>query len=170
MRTAAVTDSSCGSDGSGAAGAGRPGSGAAAPGALPAWPSRLRRNAGRALSNVRADFQRTLAEPPMVSRRASAWYPAVVGLEEVMDAVIATAVAISRGAEPPSPAAVHQLCGALRAVADAIGADTPLRSVVPLPSDPQLESVTAAVRSVVSMVTRGGGDTARGESAQLAPA
>jgi len=33
-----------------------------------------------------------------------------------------------------------------------------------------LESVTAAVRSVVSMVTRGGGDEARGEAAQLAPA
>ncbi len=154
----------------GAADAGRPGGGAAAPGALPAWPSRLRRNAGRALSNVRADFQRTLFEPPVVSRRASAWYPAVVGLEEVMDAVIATAVAISRGAEPPSPAAVHQLCDALRAVAGAIETDTPLRSVAPLPSDPQLESVTAAVRSVVSMVTRGGGDTARGEPAQLAPA
>ena len=153
----------------GAAGAGRPAGGAAA-GALPAWPSRLRRNAGRALSNVRADFQRTLSEPPRVSRRASAWYPAVVGLEEVMDAVIATAVAIGRGAEPPSPAAVHSLCGALRSVADAIETETPLRSAVPLPSDPQLESVTAAVRSVVSMVTRGGGDEARGEATQLAPA
>jgi len=154
----------------GAAGAGRPAGDAAAAGTLPAWPSRLRRNAGRALSNVRADFQRTLAEPPMVSRRASAWYPAVVGLEEVMDAVIATAVAIGRGAEPPSPAAVHSLCGALRSVADAIETETPLRTAVPLPSDPQLESVTAAVRSVVSMVTRGGGDAARGEAAQLAPA
>ena len=106
----------------------------------------------------------------MVSRRAAAWYPAVVGLEEVMDAVIATAVAIGRGAEPPSPAAVHSLCGALRSVADAIETETPLRAGVPLPSDPQLESVTAAVRSVVSMVTRGGGDAARGEAAQLAPA
>ena len=155
----------------GAAGAGRPaGDAAAAAGALPAWPSRLRRNAGRALSNVRADFQRTLAEPPRVSRRASAWYPAVVGLEEVMDAVIATAVAIGRGAEPPSPAAVHSLCGALRSVADAIETETPLRTAVPLPSDPQLESVTAAVRSVVSMVTRGGGDAPKDEPAQLAPA
>src|SRR6202789_1171324 len=70
----------------GPAGAGRP-TGAAAPGALPAWPSRLRRNAGRALSNVRADFQRTLAESPMVSRRGATWYSVVVGLEEVMDAV-----------------------------------------------------------------------------------
>jgi hypothetical protein len=80
------------------------------------------------------------------------------------------AVALGRGAEPPSPASVHQLCGALRAVADAIETDTPLRSAFPLPADPQLESVTAAVRSVVSMLTRGGGDTARGEPAQLAPA
>jgi uncharacterized membrane protein YccC len=155
----------------GAAAAGRPARDAAAEaGALPAWPSRLRRNAGRALSNVRADFQRTLSEPPVVSRRASAWYPAVVGLEEVMDAVIATAVAIGRGAEPPSPASVHMLCGALRAVADAIETETPLRSAVPLPDDPQLESVTAAVRSVASMLTRGGDDEARGEAAQLAPA
>jgi hypothetical protein len=154
----------------GAAAGQRP-TGAAAAGALPAWPSRLRRNAGRALSNVRADFQRTLSEPPVVSRRASAWYPAVVGLEEVMDAVIATAVSIGRGAEPPSPASVHSLCGALRSVADAIETETPLRTTVPLPSDPQLEAVTAAVRSVVSMVTRGGGgDEARGEAAQLAPA
>jgi uncharacterized membrane protein YccC len=153
----------------GAAAAGQP-RGDAAAGALPAWPSRLRRNAGRALSNVRADFQRTLAEPPVVSRRAAAWYPAVVGLEEVMDAVIATAVAIGRGAEPPSPAAVHSLCGALRSVADAIETETPLRAGPPLPSDPQLESVTAAVRSVISMVTRGGGDAARGEAEQLAPA
>ena len=64
---------------------------------------------------------------------------------------------------------MHQLCGALRAVADAIETGTPLRTAVPLPADPQLESVTAAVRSVVSMVTRGGGDAARGEPARSPP-
>jgi hypothetical protein len=94
----------------------------------------------------------------------------VVGLEEVTDAVTATAVALGRGAEPPSPAAVRKLSGALRAVADAIEADRPLRSAIPLPADPQLESVTAGVRSVVSMLTRGGADPAKGEPAQLAPA
>jgi uncharacterized membrane protein YccC len=151
-------------------GADRPARTAAQAGGLPEWPSRLRRAASRALSNVRLEFQRTLSEPTRVSRRASAWWPAVVGLEEVMDSVTATAVALGRGAEPPSPAAVHQLSGALRAVADAIEADLPLQSAVPLPVDPQLESVTAAVRSVVSMLTRGGGDAARGEPAQLAPA
>jgi uncharacterized membrane protein YccC len=154
----------------GSEGSSQPAPGAAQAGGLPEWPSRLRRAASRALSDVRLEFQRTMSEPTRVSRRASAWWPAVVGLEEVMDAVTATAVAIGRGAEPPSAASVHQLCGALRAVADAIETDTPLRSAFPLPADPQLESVTAAVRSVVSMLTRGGGDTARGERAQLAPA
>jgi len=148
----------------------QPGRGTARAGGLPEWPSRLRRTAGRALSNMRLEFQRTMSEPTAVSRRATAWWPAVVGLEEVMDAVTATAVALGRGAQPPSPASVHQLSGALRSIADAIESDRPLGSAVPLPSDPQLESVTAAVRSVVSMLTRGGGDAARGEAAQLAPA
>jgi uncharacterized membrane protein YccC len=148
----------------------QPARGTARAGGLPEWPSRLRRTAGRALSNVRLEFQRTMSEPTAVSRRATAWWPAVVGLEEVMDAVTATAVALGRGAQPPSPASVHQLSGALRSIADAIESDRPLGSAVPLPSDPQLESVTAAVRSVVSMLTRGGGDAARGEAAQLAPA
>jgi uncharacterized membrane protein YccC len=87
---------------------------------LPPWPSLLRRRAFRALSNMRTEFQRTMSEPTAISRRASAWWPALVGLSEVMDAVTATAVALGRGAAPPSAAAVHQLTGALRAVADAI--------------------------------------------------
>jgi hypothetical protein len=142
---------------------------ARASGGLPAWPSLLRRRAFRALSNMRTEFQRTMSEPTAVSRRASAWWPALVGLEEVMDAVTATAVALGRGAAPPSPAAVHQLTGALRAVADAIESDTLPRPAGPLPSDPQLESVTAAVRSVLSILTPGGGDAPKDEPAALAP-
>jgi uncharacterized membrane protein YccC len=153
-----------------AAPGGRPAGGAARPGGPPAWPSALRRRASRALSNVRLEFQRTMSEPTAISRRASAWWPSVVGLEEVMDAVTATAVAVGRGAEPSSPASVHKLSGALRAVADAIESRAPLQSAGPLPADPQLEPVTAAVRSVLSMLTRGGGDAARGEAAELAPA
>ena len=138
-------------------------------GGLPAWPSLLRRRAFRALSNMRTEFQRTMSEPTAVSRRASAWWPVLVGLEEVMDAVTAAAVALGRGAAPPSPASVHQLTGALRAVADAIESDTLPRPAGPLPADPQLEPVTAAVRSVLTMLTPGGGDAARGEPAVLAP-
>ena len=137
---------------------------------LPAWPSLLRRRAFRALSNMRTEFQRTMSEPTAISRRASAWWPALVGLSEVMDAVTATAVAIGRGAAPPSAAAVHQVSGALRAVADAIETGTVPRPGGSLPADPQLEPVTDAVRSVLSTLTPGGGDAARGEPAALAPA
>jgi hypothetical protein len=137
---------------------------------LPAWPSLLRRRAFRALSNMRTEFQRTMSEPTAISRRASAWWPALVGLSEVMDAVTATAVAIGRGAAPPSAAAVHQLTGALRAVADAIETGTLPRPAGPLPADPQLDPVTDAVRSVLTMLTPGGGDATLGEPAALAPA
>jgi hypothetical protein len=139
------------------------------PGGPPAQRSRLRRRTFRALSNLRAEFQRTMSEPAAVSRRASAWWPAVVGLEDVMDAVTAMVVAIGRGAPVPERPAVHQLTGVLRAVADAIESDTPLRVTAPLPADPRLEPVTAAVRSVLSALTADGGDAARGESATLTP-
>ena len=71
-------------------------------GGLPAWPSLLRRRAFRALSNMRAEFQRTMSEPTAVSRRASAWWPVLVGLEEVMDAVTGD----RGGARPGGHAAV----------------------------------------------------------------
>ena len=137
---------------------------------LPPWPSLLRRRAFRALSNMRTEFQRTMSEPTAISRRASAWWPALVGLSEVMDAVTATAVALDRGAAPPSASSVHQLTGALRAVADAIETGTRPRPAGPLPADPQLGPVTDAVRSVLTMLTPGGGDATRGEPAALAPA
>jgi len=35
-----------------------------------------------------------MAEPPSISRRATAWYPALVGLERVMDATTATALSV----------------------------------------------------------------------------
>jgi uncharacterized membrane protein YccC len=127
------------------------------PGAPPPPRSRLRRRTYRALSNLRAEFQRTMSEPTRVSRRAAVWWPAVVALEEVMDAVTATVVAIGRGAPVPSASAVHALTGALRAVADAIEADVPPHPSGSLPGDPALEAVTAAVRSVLGILAGGAG-------------
>ena len=127
-----------------------------APGEAPGLRSRLRRGAYQSLSNLRAEFQRTMSEPASVSRRATAWWPAVVALEEVMDTVTATVVAIGRGAPVPSAASVHALTGTLRAVADAIETGTPPRLAGPLPADPELEAVTASVRSVLSVLIKGG--------------
>jgi uncharacterized membrane protein YccC len=140
-------------------------------GAAPARRSGLRRQASRALSDLRAEFQRTMSEPAPVSRRATAWWPAAVGLEEVMDATTGLVVAIGRGTAPPDPRAVHQLTGTLRAVADAINAGTPPAISDELPDDPALAPVTDAVRSVLAVLVRGGESGARGDAArQPAPA
>jgi uncharacterized membrane protein YccC len=127
-----------------------------APGEAPVLRSRLRRGAYQSLSNLGTEFQRSMSEPPSVSRRAAAWWPAVVSLQDVMDVVTSTAVAIGRGAPVPSAASVHALTGTLRAVADAIETHTPPRLAGPLPTDPELEAVTASVGSVLSVLVKGG--------------
>jgi len=121
----------------------------------PARRSRLRRNVGRSLSDLRAEYQRTMSEPTAISRRATAWYPAVVGLDEVMDAITTTTVAVSRGAPKPSPESVRRLSGTLRAVAEAIVAQVAPADLGDLPIDPELQPVTAAVRSVLAVLTSG---------------
>ena len=157
--------------GSGAAGSGRApgtaGSSAAAPGtagsatavlsARPAKQSRLRQQALRALSDLRAEFQRTISEPEAVSRRASAWWPATVSLEELVDAITETALSVSAGRTPaPAPGSVRRLATTLRVVADAMaGGGPPPAAVSPLPSDEDLQPVTAAVRSVLGVLTPG---------------
>jgi uncharacterized membrane protein YccC len=140
-----------------------------APGQAPSPRSGLRRSASRALSDLRAEFQRTLSEPPAISRRAAAWWPALVGLEEVMDATTTLVVEMSGGAPRPAPDAVHQLTGMLRGVADAIEAQVPPAIPRQLPDDPALTPVTDAVRLVVSVLSPGGGEQ-RTESEPHAPA
>ncbi|MGH3248160.1 MAG: FUSC family protein [Trebonia sp.] len=130
------------------------------PGEAPGLRSRMRRQAYRSLSNLRAEFQRMMSEPAPVSRRATAWWPAMVALEEVMDAVTSTVVAIGWGAPVPSAASVHALTGTLRTVADAIETQTPPRLGAPLPADPELETVTSSIRSVLSVLIKGGDDLA----------
>jgi uncharacterized membrane protein YccC len=145
-----------------------------APGAQPPTRSRLRRGAFQSLSNLRVEFQRTMSEPAPISRRATAWWPAVVALDEVLDSVTSTVLAIGQGSAVPSAAAVHALTGKLRTVADSIEAGVPPRVGGALPADPELAAVTDAVRTVLSVLVRGGGEgeaaRAAGESPAAAPA
>jgi uncharacterized membrane protein YccC len=115
--------------------------------------SLARRQLYRALTDLRTEFDRSMAEPAAVSRQAAAWWPALVALNEVVDAVTAVAVAISHGAPAPNPRAAHQLTAALDAVADAVKAGTPPRPT-DLPSDPSLKPVTDAVRAVLAILAR----------------
>ena len=109
---------------------------------------RLRRRAYRALSDLRAEFQRTMSEPPAVSRRATTWWPAVVGLEEVVDAVTAAAVGADHGVTPPAPEQVRELIARLESVADAERSGTrPPEPASPAPGE-HLSPVAEAVRRV----------------------
>jgi hypothetical protein len=111
-----------------------------------------RRQARCAVSDLRAEFERTMSEPQPISRRATAWWPAVVGLDEVMDAVTATAVAIDHGAPAPSPDATARLAAALGSVATAVEAGVAPSGLPELPSDGALKPVTEAVRAVLGVM------------------
>ncbi|MBO0805133.1 MAG: FUSC family protein [Nocardiopsaceae bacterium] len=117
--------------------------------ARPPAPSRLRRQAFRSLSDLRAEFQRSMSEPEPASRHATAWWPAVVGLEELLDAITRDRLAIARGAAVPDARAVHKLAGALTAVADSMEAGLP-PVAGKLPDDPALAIVTDAASAVLS--------------------
>ncbi|HEY7879559.1 MAG TPA: FUSC family protein, partial [Streptosporangiaceae bacterium] len=116
--------------------------------------SRMRRSTYRALADLRAEFQRTMSEPPSISRRATAWWPAVIALEQVMDAITATALAVSRGATVPA-SGVRQLCDALRAVSEAAATGSALVKAPELPEDETLGPVTEAVRALLGVLGTG---------------
>jgi uncharacterized membrane protein YccC len=116
--------------------------------------SRMRRSTYRALADLRAEFQRTMSEPPSISRRATAWWPAVIALEQVMDAITATALAVSRGATVPA-SGVRQLCDALQAVSEAAAAGSALVKAPELPEDETLGPVTEAVRALLGVLGTG---------------
>ena len=139
--------------GSGEAGPGG-GAGSGMGAGAPPVRSRMRRSTYRALADLRVEFQRTMSEPPSISRRATAWWPAVIALEQVMDAITATALAVSRGAQVP-PSGVRQLCDALGAVSEAAATGSALAKAPELPDDETLRPVTDAVRALLGVLGTG---------------
>ena len=123
-------------------------------GTRPPVRSRMRRATYRALADLRTEFQRTMSEPPSISRRTTAWWPAVVGLEQVMDAVTSVALAVSHGARVP-PSGVRMLSAALRAVSEAAAAGTPVQTPPELPEDETLKPITEAVRALLGVLGSG---------------
>jgi uncharacterized membrane protein YccC len=80
----------------------------------PADRRRARRRTYRALTELQAQLQRRLAEPPPISTRAAAWWPVIVQLERTADAVTEAVIA-TRGGEPaPDLAQVAVLRKAIR--------------------------------------------------------
>ncbi|WP_216213318.1 FUSC family protein [Amycolatopsis aidingensis] len=113
--------------------------------------SRYRRRAYRGLTDLRTAFQQVVVEPSPAGRQATAWWPAIVGLERVTDAVTEVVVTVEQGAPVPDPADVGLLTAALAEFAAAVREQREPADL-PLPSTQQLsgvvEQVTAAFAAV----------------------
>lgn len=111
----------------------------------------LRRRSYRALSDLRTVFQQALTEPPPASRRAAAWWPAIVALERVTDAV--TAAVIRTDGEPaPTAEGAEQLARAMDDLADAVRTGR-MPASLPLPEERALAGITAEVHTARSVLT-----------------
>ncbi|MFC4030117.1 FUSC family protein [Streptomyces polygonati] len=98
--------------------------------------ARMRRRVYRALSVVRSEFQRALAEPPPTGPRAAAWLPLVVAVERIVDATTAARVRANHGAPAPAPSDVtaievqlRQLAGQVRSHQRPVPAPVPAGGV-----------------------------------------
>lgn len=109
-----------------------------------------RRKAYRLLSDVRTVFQRALSEPAAVSRRATAWYPAVAGLERTLDAIAAVSVRVRRNATGPASAALQRLAEVMEEFTAALrsGHEPPRRG---LPDDSATAPISEAVNDVIEL-------------------
>jgi uncharacterized membrane protein YccC len=139
---------------SAAAAAQAPAAAAATAPAPPAAAARRLRSVYRTLGDMRAEFQRTMSEPPSISRSATALWPAVVALEQVLDAVTSVSLAVSRGASVPD-SGVRQLCAALRAVSEAAMSGRPLPTGIELPDDETLKPITETIRALLGVLASG---------------
>jgi uncharacterized membrane protein YccC len=109
----------------------------------------LRRRTYRQLSDLRTELQRVLVEPSAAGRLASAWYPAIIGLERVTGSLTRVAVEIGQGDPPPSDDDVDLVVAALRDIADAVRAQRPPAHPPKLAAE-QLANTVAHLGAVVS--------------------
>jgi uncharacterized membrane protein YccC len=112
--------------------------------------SALRRRTYRQLADLRTELQRVLVEPSAAGRLASAWYPAIIGLERVTGSVTRVAVEINGGAPVPPDDEVDTVVAALTGIALSVREERP-------PEDPpELTSEQlAGIESHLAMVVAG---------------
>ncbi|WP_106181301.1 FUSC family protein [Prauserella shujinwangii] len=121
--------------------------------------SRRRRRAYRALADVRTAFQQVVVEPSAAGRQAAAWWPVIVALERVADAVTEVVVTVEQGTEPPAADDVASLTAALAELGSAVREQRD-PAEPELPGGDQLSGVVDQLRTAFDAVR--GPDLARG--------
>ena len=116
---------------------------------------RARRRTYRALTELQAQLQRRLAEPPPMSTRAAAWWPVIVQLERTADAVTEAVIA-TRGEPPPDPTHVAALRRAIRRLEAEVRTSAVAGSGGTVPDDAEIhaEGVLAPVGREVDAARR----------------
>lgn len=117
--------------------------------------SPLRRHTYRRLSDLRTVFQQALAEPPPVSTRAAAWWPAIVALERLTDAVTAVVVHAEQGGPMPSAHGVDLVIDAMEELRTAAREQRPPRRR-PLPEEEPLKGIVAELQSARGVLSGSG--------------
>lgn len=110
-----------------------------------------RRETYRALSDLRTAFQQAMSEPPPVSTRASAWWPAIVALERLTDATTAAALRTEHGGTAVTESGATQAIDAMRELVTSTRWQRRPQEM-PLPDDAALEGVRAELQSVYAIV------------------
>ncbi|TLW93095.1 FUSC family protein [Saccharomonospora piscinae] len=114
--------------------------------------SRARRRAYRGLSDVRTAFQQLVVEPSAAGRQAVAWWPAIVALEQLTDAITAVAVALDQhAAEAPEDAGVRRVRAGLAEFSLCVRTGSEPHTV-DLPGEELLSSVRAQLASALEAV------------------
>lgn len=72
--------------------------------------SRARRRSYNTLTTARTAFQQALAEPPPVSRRAAAFWPVLVSIEHLTDAIVAASVYVDSSIDHAPAARIVTAC------------------------------------------------------------
>lgn len=112
----------------------------------------LRRHTYRRLSDLRTVFQQSLAEPPPVSTQASAWWPAIVALERLTDAITAAVVHAERGGPSASASGVQMVMRSMEDLAAAVRQQRRPRQL-PLPEEEQLAGVVSELNVAHSVLS-----------------
>lgn len=111
----------------------------------------LRRRTYRALSDLRTVLQQALSEPPPTSRQAAQWWPAIVALERVTDAITAVVVRARSGEASASAEGIETVIAYMEEFARAIRRHDRPREL-PLPEEDALDDLVSELRTATSVV------------------